>query len=116
MCGLRGASVETQGKGIMSDEIVNLAMRYSEAWKNHDPSAIVALHTDDSVFHLHDVMDPWVGHDAIAAAAVGFFADSADLQFEPVRVHFGSDHFVSEYRMSGTRNGRRFAVDGTDVF
>jgi hypothetical protein len=27
---------------------------------------IAALHTEDSVFHLHDIMDPWVGRDAIA--------------------------------------------------
>jgi hypothetical protein len=68
------------------------------------------------VFHLHDVMEPWVGHEAIRAAAAGFFADQPDLSFEPVRVHLGDDHFVSEYVMSGTREGKSFACDGTDVF
>lgn len=100
----------------MSTGVPELAMAYGQAWEKHDPDAIVALHTDDSVFHLHNITDPWIGHDAIRAAAAGFFADSPDLKFEPVRVHLGGDHFVSEYVMSGTSNGKPYACDGTDVF
>lgn len=96
--------------------VADLAIAYGQAWANHDADAIVALHTEDSVFHLHDVMEPWVGLEAIKAAAEGFFADSPDLAFEPVRVHLGVDHFVSEYVMKGTRDGKQFACDGTDVF
>jgi uncharacterized protein (TIGR02246 family) len=100
----------------MSLSLPELAAAYSQAWANHDPDAIAALHTEDAVFHLHDVMEPWVGHDAIRAAAAGLFADQPDLGFEPVRVHLGDDHFVAEYVMSGTRDGKSFACDGTDVF
>jgi ketosteroid isomerase-like protein len=53
----------------MSDRISELAVTYNQAWASHDPDAIVALHTEDAVFHLHDVMEPWVGREAIRAAA-----------------------------------------------
>lgn len=96
--------------------ITNLAGSYSRAWANGDLDAIAALHTADSVFHLHDVAEPFVGREAISAAAAGFLADSPDLAFEPVRVHLGEDHFVSEYVMRGTRDGRQFACHGTDIF
>ena len=39
-----------------------------------------------------------------------------DLRFEPKRVHFGADHFVTEYVMSGTAEGKPFAIAGADVF
>lgn len=100
----------------MSDRISELAVTYNQAWASHDPDAIVALHTEDAVFHLHDVMEPWVGREAIRAAAADLFADSPDLGFEPVRIYLGDDHFVAEYVMTGTRDGKSFACDGTDVF
>ncbi|MCU1586547.1 MAG: ester cyclase [Frankiales bacterium] len=99
----------------MSD-ILTLAVTYSEAWSQHDPQAIAALHTEDSVFHVHDILDPFVGRPAIAEAAAGFFKDSPDLAFERGRVHLGEDHVVSEYVMSGTLLGRSFACEGTDIF
>jgi steroid delta-isomerase-like uncharacterized protein len=100
----------------MSDNIPELALTYYQAWASHDPDAIVALHTEDAVFHLHDVMEPWVGREAIRAATAGLFADQPDLAFEPVRVYIGDGHFVSEYVMTGTRDSKSFACDGTDVF
>src|SRR4051812_15901554 len=98
------------------DEVVQLAIAYGEAWSQRNPDAIAVLHTEDSVFHLHNVMEPYVGRQAIAAAAAAVFLDSPDLQFERIRVHLGQDHFVSEYVMRGTLMGRPFACDGTDVF
>jgi uncharacterized protein (TIGR02246 family) len=100
----------------MPTTIADLAMTYGHAWANRDPHAIAALHTADSVFHLHDVAAPYVGREAIIAAAVEFFADSPDLRFEPVRVRFGENHFVSEYVMCGTVGGRQHACHGVDVF
>jgi uncharacterized protein (TIGR02246 family) len=99
----------------MSDSIPELAVAYAQAWADHDPDAIVALHTEDAVFHLHDVMEPWVGREAIRAAIAGQFADSPDLGFEPVRVYLGDDHFVAELTMSGTRDGKKFSCDAVDV-
>jgi ketosteroid isomerase-like protein len=97
-------------------EMLTLAVPYSEAWSRHDPQAIAALHTEDSVFHVHDILDAYIGRPAIAEAAATFLTDSPDLTFERRRVHLGDDHIVSEYVMTGTLLGRRFACEGTDVF
>jgi hypothetical protein len=37
----------------MSVEIQDLAARYGAAWAEHDLKAIMAMHTEDTVFHLH---------------------------------------------------------------
>jgi steroid delta-isomerase-like uncharacterized protein len=100
----------------MSERTKQFAKRYSAAWAAHDPDAIVAMHTDDSVFHIHGGIEPVVGRDAVREAFATYFEQSPDLRFEPQRLHFGEDHFVSEYVMSGTREGTQFACDGTDVF
>ena len=100
----------------MSEQTMQFAMRYSAAWAAHDPDAIVAMHTVDSVFHIHGAVEPAVGRDAVRDAIAALFEQSPDLRFEPQRVHFGEDHFVSEYVVSGTREGTQFACDGTDVF
>lgn len=95
---------------------MELAVRYGEAWAAHDADAISALHTDDSVFHLHDISPAAVGRAAVREMIAAQLALVPDLKFERVRVHFGSDHFVTEYVMSGTAEGRAFAIQGADVF
>lgn len=100
----------------MSTNTQDLALQYGQAWANHDPDAIAALHTEDSVFHMHDVVEPACGRAAVRDAFAGVLERSPDLSFEPIRVMFGADHFVSEYKMSGTAHGKPFACDGVDVF
>ena len=39
-----------------------------------------------------------------------------DLHFELKRAHFGAEHFVTEYVMRGTADGRPFEIAGADVF
>jgi SnoaL-like protein len=65
---------------------------------------------------VHNILDAYSGRAANAEAAAALFADSPDLAFERGRVHLGDDHIVSEYLMSGTLLGRRFACEGTDIF
>ena len=38
-----------------------LAARYGVAWAKHDLDAIIAMHTDDTVFHLHGFSEPAIG-------------------------------------------------------
>jgi steroid delta-isomerase-like uncharacterized protein len=92
------------------------AMAYSRAWGKHDPDAIVAMHTDDTVFHMYGYAAPAAGRAAVRDAIAALFAQVPDLRFENRRVHFGEDHFVSEYEVSGTANGKHFACPGADVF
>jgi ketosteroid isomerase-like protein len=92
-----------------------LAMQYSAAWGDHDPDAIAALHTEDSVFHLHGDLAPAVGRDAIRSLVRELFTLAPDLRFDARTLFFADEQFVVEYSMSGTAAGAPFACDGADV-
>src|SRR5437879_11864715 len=100
----------------MNNGLVDLAKEYSAAWDQHDPDAIAAMHTDDSVFQMHDIHAPATGREAVRDLIGSLLAATPDLRFELKRVHFGTEHFVSEYVMSGTAEGKPFAIGGADVF
>jgi len=100
----------------LSETLPEFAQRYGRAWAAHDPEAITALHTEDSVFHLHDISPAATGRTAVRDLITALLAATPDVRFQPVRVHFGRDHFVSEYLMSGTMQGRAFAIEGADIF
>jgi ketosteroid isomerase-like protein len=99
----------------MSVEIQELAARYGAAWAAHDLEAIMAMHTDDTVFHLHGGGEPAVGLAATREAFAAAAAQWPDIRFEKTRVYIGANHFVSEYRMSGSSEGKHFSCDGVDV-
>ena len=100
----------------MSIEVTQeLAARYGAAWAKHDLDAILAMHTDDTVFHLHGFSEPATGLAAAREAFAASLARSPDLRFEKSRVYIGDGHFVSEYQMSGTAEGKPFACEGVDV-
>ena len=99
----------------MTETTVDLAVRYGAAWAAHDPDAIVALHTDDTVFHMHGGGDPAHGRPAVRRAIVAIFAQSP-ICGSTKTVYFGEGHIVTEYEMCGTADGVSFACDGVDVF
>jgi hypothetical protein len=39
-------------------KVEDLAVRYGAAWAERDLDAIMAMHTDDTVFHLHGGAEP----------------------------------------------------------
>jgi steroid delta-isomerase-like uncharacterized protein len=100
----------------MSKSLVEFAKEYSGAWALHDAGAIAALHTDDSVFDLHGVGASATGRAAVRDLIATLLTAVPDLRFEPKRVHFGAEHFVTEYVMTGTAEGKPFAIAGADVF
>ena len=100
----------------MSKSLVEFAKEYSGAWAAHDPAAIAAMHTEDSVFELHDVGAPATGREAVRELIAALLTVVPDLRFELKRAHFGAEHFVTEYRMSGTAERKPFAIAGADVF
>ena len=97
------------------DATQELAARYGAAWAKHDLDAILSMHTDDTVFHLHGFSEPATGLDAAREVIAATFARSPDLRFDKSRVYIGDGHFVSEYQMSGTAEGKPFACEGVDV-
>lgn len=100
----------------MGADVQELAVRYGAAWADRDVEAITAMHTEDTVYHLHGGGNPAVGLAATREAFAAALAQWPDLSFERTQVHIGERHFVSQYRMSATTEGRRITCDGVDVF
>jgi ketosteroid isomerase-like protein len=100
----------------MSEEVEDLAVRYGAAWAEHDLDAIMALHTEETVFHLHGGAEPAVGWAATREAFAAGMEQWPDIRFDRKRVHIGPGHFVSEYEMTVTKDGREIVCDGADVF
>jgi ketosteroid isomerase-like protein len=100
----------------MSAEVQDLAVRYGAAWADRDVNAITAMHTDDTVYHLHGGGEPAIGLAATQEAFAAALTQWPDLSFERTQVYLGERHFVSQYRMSATAEGRRIVCDGVDVF
>jgi ketosteroid isomerase-like protein len=99
----------------MSLTVEELAMAYHGAWVELDPDAIIALHSADSVFHMHGAAEVASGKDAVRELVVALLRLVPDLKFEPKRLYSGDDHIVFEYDMSGTFGGSAFVCDGADV-
>ena len=97
--------------------IFELAERYSDAWHSHDPDAIVALHTDDTVFHIHVGDEPARGRAAVREAFAEILRQWPDLHFHPVGLRFGEDFWVAEWRMTGTHSesGAKMDAEAVDV-
>ena len=97
-------------------ELDGIREEYSGAWAAHDPDAIAAMHTDDSVFELHGAGASAKGRAAVRNLIATLLAAVPDLRFELKRAHFGAKHFVTEYLMSGTAHGKPLSIAGADVF
>jgi steroid delta-isomerase-like uncharacterized protein len=95
---------------------MEFARAYSGAWASHDPDAIAAMHSDDSVFELHDVGASATGRAAVRNLIATLLAVVPDLRFELKRAHFGAEHYVTEYVMSGTAQGKALSIAGADIF
>jgi ketosteroid isomerase-like protein len=100
----------------MSTDVQELAVRYGAAWAAHDLDAIMAMHTEETVFHLHGGAEPAVGWAATREAFAEAMKQWPDIRFDRKRVHIGAGHFVSEYEMTVIKDGHAIVCDGVDVF
>ncbi|MFJ6567997.1 ester cyclase [Streptomyces sp. NPDC091292] len=76
--------------------------RYHACWEDRDPDRIAAMHTEDSVFHLHLSQPPACGRTEIRAAAAQTFALVPDLVFTLVSLRAGEDFWVAQLKLTGT--------------
>ncbi|MFF0449571.1 nuclear transport factor 2 family protein [Streptomyces sp. NPDC004609] len=89
--------------------------RYHACWEARDPDRIVALHTEDSLFHLHLGQPPVQGREAIHKAAAEMFSLVPDLTFTLVSLRTGADFWVTRFTLTGTAaTGARVDVDLAD--
>jgi steroid delta-isomerase-like uncharacterized protein len=97
--------------------VEQLMQHYTDAWGSRDPDKIVALHTDNTIFHAHAGQEAARGKHAVRQAFADLLAQFPDLAFAPVSQRVGQDFWVAEWRMTGTLAGTdiAFEVDLVDV-
>ena len=101
---------------------------YGEAWNRHDVEAILALHTEDSVFENHTSGGRAVGKAAIREVLKGVFATFPDIRFDARRTYVRDGVVTQEWTASGTLavpftrgattvqpTGRKVSWNGVDV-
>ena len=72
--------------------------RYHVGWETRNPDLIASLHSEDTVFHVHDGSAAVHGREALRKRCVETF-EKFDLSFEMGRRFYGDDHWVFEYTM-----------------
>lgn len=101
---------------------------YNDAWNRHDVEAIVAMHTDDTVFENHTSGGKAVGKAALREILVSVFATFPDLHFEARRTYARDGVVTQEWTATGTLaktytkgsktvapTGRKVRWNGVDV-
>lgn len=86
----------------MTGDLEATISRYGDAWNRHDVDAILAMHTDDSVFENHTSGGKGVGKAEIRTILEGVFATFPDLRFEGRRTYVREDLVVQEWTATAT--------------
>ena len=72
--------------------------RYHVGWETRNPDMIASLHSEDTIFWLHDGSDPVTGRNALRRHCAQLFAA---FEFSSVmgRRLYGADHWIFEWTM-----------------
>ncbi len=98
------------------DDVKLLVERYRAGWFGHDVDAIMAVVTDDIVFHNLTAGERVEGAEAFRAHVAGIHERWPDLSFEEHAIYLAVDTGVAEWTARGTApDGRRLEWDGIDV-
>ena len=101
---------------------------YADAWNSRNAEAILAMHTEDSVFENHTSGGTGVGKDAIREILNGIFATFPDIHFDARRTYVRDALVTQEWTASATLavpytkgsatvqpTGERISWNGVDV-
>jgi hypothetical protein len=72
--------------------------RYHVGWETRDPDLIASLHSEDTVFWVHDGSQPVTGRKALRRHCAELFA-AFDFSFAMGRQLYGEDHWIFEWTM-----------------
>lgn len=72
--------------------------RYHVGWETRNPDMIASLHSEQTVFWVHDGSDPVEGREALRQHCAQLFAQF-DFSFELGRRLYGEGHWVFEWTM-----------------
>ncbi|MBR1145698.1 nuclear transport factor 2 family protein [Bradyrhizobium sp. AUGA SZCCT0431] len=93
----------------------DVARRYADAWNAHDVGAIMAMHSDDTHYHLHGEVEVHRGRKAVTDKFTTQLKQVPDIHFALKSLHGSGDHFVFEAVITYTRNGEKARFDGIDL-
>lgn len=88
------------------------AERYRSAWAARDPDRIAALHTAETVFHLHTGAGPIHGRGTVRDAFAGLLARFPGFTIDARRTLLGDRHWVLDWTLAADGGIR---VDCLDV-
>lgn len=101
---------------------------YNDAWNRHDVDAILAMHTEDSVFCNHTSGGEAIGRDAIRKIITSVFETFPDIHFDLRRLYVRDDLIVQEWTAIATHSnpitynnktlhptGKRIQWNGMDI-
>lgn len=92
-----------------------LFARYHAAWEPNDPDRIVALHSEDSSYALHDGSGRVHGRQALRAHFAELFQKLPPFKFRVHRTIFGERHWVLEWSMVVATPAGEQSVDMFDI-
>jgi hypothetical protein len=72
--------------------------RYHVGWETRDPDLIASLHSEDSIFWLHDGSEPVTGRNALRRHCIELFG-AFDWSHVTDRILYGEDHWTLEWTM-----------------
>jgi ketosteroid isomerase-like protein len=104
--GDQGRSAESESE-TPSGPVGELAAAYSAAWAARDLDRILALHSEDTRFHLHVGGPELVGREAVRAGFAGLLARWPDLAIEEHRLLGDEAHWALDWTLHAGR-----AADG----
>ena len=112
----------------MEHDLKEVIAAYGEAWNSHNVEAILAMHTEDSVFENHTSGGKGVGKDAIREMLKAVFAAFPDIRFDARRTYVRDDLVTQEWTATGTLaipytrgsttvqpTGKKISWNGVDV-
>jgi ketosteroid isomerase-like protein len=101
---------------VSQAEVLALVARYRAGWFGHDVDAIMAVVSDDVVFHNVTAGERVEGAEASREHVAGIHAGWPDLSFEEHGLYVDDSTGVAEWTARGTApDGRRLEWDGIDV-
>ena len=97
-------------------DVTALVELYRAGWFGHDVDAIMAVVSDDIVFHNVTTDERVEGAAAFRAHVAGIHESWPDLAFEEHALYVATDTGVAEWTARATAaDGRRLEWDGLDV-
>lgn len=85
-------------QGAPASPLAAIFERYHVGWETRDPELIASLHSEETIFWLHDGSAPVKGRDALRRHCAELFA-AFDFSFAMGRQLYGEDHWVFEWTM-----------------